>query len=40
MNATELIQSITKELKTLLVKGKKEIKVKGESLKKTRYIHE
>ena len=40
MNAKESIQSITKELKTLLVKAKKEIKVKDESLKKIRNIHE
>ena len=39
-NAKETIQSITKELKTLLINAKKELKVKEDSLKKTKNIHE
>ena len=36
----EKIQSITKDLKTLLLKAKNELKVKNETLKKTKNVHE
>ena len=40
MSAKETIQGMTKELRTLLLNAKKELKIKEESLKKTKHIHE
>ena len=36
----ESIPSITKELKTMLLNAKKEIKTKDDSLKKVKHVHE
>ena len=35
----ETIQSITKELKTLLINAKKELNIKNDALKKTKNVH-
>ena len=40
MNNKDSIQNITKELKTLLVKTKKELKTKDEAFKKKKTVHE
>ena len=41
MNSSkEIIQSITKELKTLLINAKKELQMKNDTLKKTKNVHE
>ena len=40
MNKKDSIQSITNDLRTILLKAKKEIKQKNDELKKTKNVHQ